>query len=365
MKILDWYILKKFLVTFLFTILAITTIAVVIDTSEKADDFVNSGLKTGQIIMQYYIGFVPYIISMIFPLMVFIAVIWFTSRLASRSEFIAILAGGVRFNRLLRPYLIGALMLSGIFWIASQTWIPKANKIRTDFQANYVDRNSSYQPNTGAVGRNNYYLRADSNTYVAMLYYDTTSKSAGGFTMQKTRNNKLFYNLRAERISWDTAKKNWHVSNIIQRNFDGLHESVRQSKDTNLNLNVRPNELGHDEYLKDKLTSADLKTFIQREELRGTEGLNNYKVERYHRDSTPFSIIIMTIMGAVVSSRKVRGGSGLYLAFGLVAAAIFVVMDKFAITFSVKGDFPPIVAAWVPNIIFSCVTLWLYIKAPK
>jgi lipopolysaccharide export system permease protein len=365
MKILDWYILKKFLVTFIFTILAITTIAVVIDTSEKADDFVNSGLKTGQIIMQYYIGFVPYIISMIFPLMVFIAVIYFTSRLAARSEFIAILAGGVRFNRLLRPYLIGALLLSGLFWIASQTWIPKANKIRTDFQANYVDRNSSYQPNAGTVNRNNYYLRADSNTYVAMLYYDTMSKSAGGFTLQRIRNNKVYYNLRAERISWDTAKKNWHVYNIIQRNFDGLRESVKQSKDTNLNLNVRPNELGHDEYLKDKLTSRDLRTFIQREELRGTEGLNNYKVERYHRDSTPFSIIIMTIMGAVVSSRKVRGGSGLYLAFGLVAAAIFVVMDKFAITFSVKGDFPPMIAAWIPNIIFSGVTLWLYIKAPK
>jgi lipopolysaccharide export system permease protein len=363
MKLLDWYILKKFLVTFIFTILAITTIAVVIDTSEKADDFVNSGLSTGQIIMQYYIGFVPYIISMIFPLMIFIAVIYFTSRMASRSEFIAILAGGVRFNRMLRPYIIGALLMSGIFWIASQTWIPKANKIRTDFQTVYVDRNSSYQPNAGRT--NNYYLRADSNTYVAMLYYDTTTKSAGGFTLQKIKNNKEYYNLRAERMQWDTSKKNWHVTNAIERTMDGLHESARKLRDSNLNLNVRPNELGHDDYLKDKLTSAELRTFIQREEVRGTEGLNNYKVERYHRDSTPFSIIILTVMGAVISSRKVRGGSGLHLAFGIVAAALFVVMDKFAITFSTKGNFPPMLAAWIPNIIFSCVTVWLYIKAPK
>jgi lipopolysaccharide export system permease protein len=132
-----------------------------------------------------------------------------------------------------------------------------------------------------------------------------------------------------------------------------------------VNLNVRPNELGHDDYMKDKLTSSQLKEFIQREELRGTEGLNIYKVERYHRDSTPFSIIILTLMGAVLSSRKVRGGSGIFLAFGLVTAAVFVVMDKFAITFSTKGNFPPVIAAWLPNFIFSCITLWLYKKAPK
>ncbi len=363
MKILDWYILKKFLFTFIFTILAITTIAVVIDTSEKADDFVNSGLNTSQIIMKYYIGFVPFIVSMIFPLMVFIAVIYFTSRMAGRSEIVAILAGGVRFNRVLRPYLIGAILLSGIFWIASQTWIPKANKIRTDFQAYYVDRNSSYQPNV--TQGSNYYLRVDSNTYVVLHYYDTFSKSASSFALQKLKNNKVYYNMRAERIQWDTAKKNWHLYNVIERNIDGLKESAKKKSDTSLNLNVKPSELGHDEYLKDKLTSDDLKEFIKREELRGTEGLNFYKVERYHRDSTPFSIIIMTIMGAVVSSRKIRGGSGLYLAFGLVAAAVFVVMDKFAITFATKGNFPPILAAWIPNIIFAGITGWLYVRAPK
>ncbi|HEX4374620.1 MAG TPA: LptF/LptG family permease [Puia sp.] len=365
MKLLDWYILKRFFITFFFTILAITAIAVVIDTSEKADDFVNSGLSTWKIITNYYVGFVPFIISMISPLMIFIAVIYFTSRMAGRSEIVAILAGGIRFNRFLRPYMIGALLLSGIFWIASQTWIPKANKIRTDFQAYYVDRNSSYQPNAGKPDLNNYYLRSDTNTYVALLYYDTAGKSAGGFTMQKVKNNKIYLNLRAERIQWDTAKKNWHAYNIIQHSMDGLHESSMKIKDSNFNINIRPNELGHDEYLKDKLTSPQLKEFIKREELRGTEGLNNYKVERYHRDSTPFSIIILTVMGAVIASRKVRGGSGLHLALGIVAAALFVVMDKFAITFSTKGNFPPMLAAWIPNIIFSCVTVWLYKKAPK
>src|SRR6202012_2291756 len=140
LKLLDRYILKKFLGTFIFTMLIITVIAVVIDTSEKADDFVRSGLTARQLITAYYIGFIPFIMSMIYPLMVFIAVIYFTSKMAGRSEIIAILAGGVRYNRMLRPYLIGAVFLSRIFWLASQYWIPKAHEIRTDFPAVYVDR---------------------------------------------------------------------------------------------------------------------------------------------------------------------------------------------------------------------------------
>jgi lipopolysaccharide export system permease protein len=363
MKILDWYILKKFLTTFIFTMLLITVIAVVIDTEEKADDFVRSGLTTSQIIMHYYIGFIPFIMSMIFPLMVFIAVIYFTSRMAGRTEFVAIMTGGVRYNRMLRPYIIGAIILSGIFWIASQSWVPKANVIRTDFQTVYVDRNSSYNPNTHSS--NNYYLRVDSSTFVGIRYYDTLSKSAGGFFLQKIRGNKVYYNLRAERLQWDTARKNWKLTNAIERNIDGLKESIKKIDTLHLNLNVTPRELKRDEYMKDKLTTKELDDFIKMEEIRGTEGLNTYKVEKYHRDSTPFSVIIMTLMGAIVASRKVRGGSGLQIALGLVTGALFVVMDKFAVTFSIKGDFPPMLAAWTPNIIFSIVTIWLYIRTPK
>jgi lipopolysaccharide export system permease protein len=363
MKILDWYILKKFLTTFIFTILVITVIAVVIDTEEKADDFVKSGLSTSQIVMHYYIGFIPFIMSMIFPLMVFIAVIYFTSRMAGRTEFVAIMTGGVRYNRMLRPYIIGAILLSSLLWVASQTLIPRANVIRTDFQTVYVDRNSSYNPNLGSS--NNYYLRVDSVTYVGLRFYDTLSKSAGGFFLQKIRDNKLYYNLRGERLQWDTARKNWRLTNAIERKVDGLKESVKTIDTLHLNLNVSPRELRRDEYMKDKLTTRELKDFIHMEEVRGTEGLNTYKVEKYHRDSTPFSVIIMTMIGAIVSSRKVRGGSGIHLAFGIVTAALFVVMDKFAVTFSVKGNMPPMLAAWTPNIIFSFVAFLLYIRTPK
>jgi lipopolysaccharide export system permease protein len=363
LKLLDNYILKKFLGTFVFTMLVITVIAVVIDTSEKADDFVRSGLSAGQLIMVYYIGFIPFIMSMIYPLMVFIAVIYFNSKMAGKSEIIAILAGGVRYNRFLRPYLIGAVFLALIFWLASQYWVPKANEIRTDFQAVYVDRNSSY--NGDPYRTNNYYLRVDPNTFVGFRYYDTVNKSASNFFLQKIKGNKVNYNVRAETVRWDPNKKDWKLTGVMIRTIDGLKETLKKQDSMHVNLNVQPRELRRDDYLKDKLTTPELHQFIHMEEVRGSEGLNTFKVELYHRDATPFSVIIMALIGAIISSRKIRGGSGVHLAVGIVLAAIFVVMDKFAVTFSTKGNLPPMLAAWLPNIIFSGVMGILYVKTPK
>jgi len=363
MKILDWYILKKFLVTFLFTIVTITIIAVVIDTSEKTDDFVKSGLTFSQIITQYYFGFVPVIISMIFPLIVFIAVIFFTSKLAARSEIIAMLANGVNFNRLLRPYLAGSLILGVILWLGNQYVIPKANEIRSNFQIKVIDKNSTYL--AGMNNSNFYYLRVDTNTFVGLRYYDTTLKTANGFFLDKIKDNQVYYNLRSESIKWDTATRNWKVENAIERKINGLHEEIKQISSLHINLKVKPNELRKDDYLKDKLITPDLDHYIRMEELRGAEGLNTLKVERYRRDATPVSVIILTIIGVAVAARKPRGGSGLPLAFGIVAAALFVVMDKFSTVFSTKGHFYPLLAAWLPNIIFAVLALRMYRNSQK
>jgi lipopolysaccharide export system permease protein len=363
MKILDWYILKKFFVTFIFTILALTVIAVVIDTSEKADDFVKSGLSTYQIIMQYYIGFVPFIISMIFPLMVFIAVIYFTSKMAARTEIVPILANGIRFNRFLRPYMAGSIILALLLWYCNMFVFPRGNTIRSDFQLNYIDKNSSYYSSLGP--NNTYYLKADSNTYVAIRYYDTTTKVSNGFFLDRIRGNKVYYNLRSDYIKWDTATKTWRVENAVERRVDSLHETVTRVPAMNLKLNITPKDLRRDEYLKDKLTSPELRDFIRKEEQRGTEGLNTYKVEYYRRMATPVSVILLTLLGAVVASRKTRGGSGLHLAFGIVAAGVFVIMDRFSIVFATKANLYPLLAAWIPNLIFGTVTWWVYTKAPK
>jgi lipopolysaccharide export system permease protein len=363
-KILDVYILKKFLGTFVFTMLVITIIAVVIDTSEKADDFVRSGLTGWQLVTNYYIGFIPFIMSMIFPLMVFIAIIYFSSKMAGKSEFIAILAGGVRYNRMLRPYLIGAIFLSVIFWLASQYWVPRANEIRTNFQTVYVDRNSSYNGDP-TKNTNNFYLRVDPNTFVGFRYYDTANKTASSFFLQKLHGNTVYYTARADNMRWDPRKKDWKLTGVVERTITGEQETLKKLDTLHNNLNVQPKELRRDDYLKDQLTTPELHQFIHMEEVRGSEGLNTFKVELYHRDATPFSVIIMSMIGAVIATRKIRGGSGLHLAVGIVMAAIFVVMDKFAVTFSTKGELPPLLAAWLPNIIFTGVAWVFYVKTPK
>jgi lipopolysaccharide export system permease protein len=200
---------------------------------------------------------------------------------------------------------------------------------------------------------------------VGLRYYDTSTRTANGFFLQKINDNKVYYNLRAESIKWDTTRNNWKLENAIERKINGLREDVRQIPALNINLNVKPQELRKDEYLKDKLITPELSRFIDMEELRGAEGLNTLRVERYRRDATPFSVLILTVIGVAVASRKTRGGSGLPLAFGIVAAALFVVMDKFSTVFSTKGDLHPLIAAWLPNMMFGMLAFYLYRRARK
>lgn len=361
MRKIDWYILRKFLSTFIFCMLLFTVIAVAVDSSEKTDDFVKTGLTTNQIITQYYFGFVPFIWGMLYPLFVFIAVIFFTSKMALRSEVIAILASGTTYNRWLRPYIIGGIFFAIVLWFALRYGIPKANEVRGNFQTTYFDKGDASK----AYSSSAFYMRVDASTYVGLRYYDTNAKAASGFFLEKVKNNKMYYNLRAERLQWDTAKRNWQLTNVVERKIDSLNETLTQFPTMNLNLNFKPKDLRKDEYLKDKLTTPELSEFIKLEELRGSEGLNTLKVEKYRRTATPATVVLLTLIGAVLAGRKTRGGSGLHLATGIMIASVFIVSDRFSTVFSVKGDLPPVLAAWIPNLVFSVVAYYLYRKAPK
>jgi len=364
-KKVDWYILGKFFTTFFFCMLLFTLVAVAVDSSEKTDDFVKTGLSTGQIIKQYYLGFIPWIWGLLYPLFVFIAVIFFTSKMAFRSEIIAILASGTSYNRWLRPYLIGGIIFAIGLWLANDYGIPKANQIKADFQATYIDRTDPTKNINLPRCYNCYYLRLDSVTYVGIINFDTASKSAPGFFMEKVKDNKVFYNLRADRIQWDTAKNNWQLTNVVERRIDSMKENITRLPLMNMNIKIRPVELRKDEYLKDKLSTPQLRQFIETEEERGREGLNALKVEMYRRAATPFTVLLLTLIGAIVAGRKVRGGSGLHLAIGILIAVAFIVFDRFSTVFSIKGNFHPMLAAWVPNIIFTFVAYYLYRRAPK
>lgn len=363
-KKIDWYILRNFFTTFFFCMIIMTTLAVAIDISEKTDDFVKSGLTTKQIFYDYYIGFIPFIWGMLYPLFVFIAVIFFTSKMALRSEVIAIIASGTSYNRWLRPYLLGGLVFAAGLFLSARYVLPRANAIRSRFQTTYIDRSGPQAPASGNCW-GCIYRRIDSNTYIGMKGYDTATRAANSFFLEKIRDNQVFYNLRAQRAEWDTAKKNWRLSAVTERTIYPTRETLQQVAVMNLDLKLKPEELKKDDYLKDNLTTPELASFIRTEESRASEGLNPLKVELYRRTATSFTVLLLTLIGAIIAGRKSRGGSGLHLAIGIVIAAIFIISDRFSTTFSIKGNLPPMLAAWLPNMVFSLVAWYLYRRAPK
>lgn len=364
MKKIDWYILKKFLTTFFFCVFLFTIIAVVVDVSEKTDDFVKAGLSAGEVFTQYYLGFIPFIDALLFPLFVLIAVIFFTSKLAGRSEIIAILASGTSFNRMLLPYWIGGSLLALLLMFALAFVIPTANVKKTAFEEKYINVNSTYNPLV-ANHQRSIYFRIDSFTYAGIRNYDTTTKFGGPFFMHRIKGNELVYNLRAQSIQWDTATKKWKLASVIERTFSGTQEKVKTEATKMVTPLFKPLDLSRDEYAKDKLSSPQLHQYIQEQQLRGTEGLNTLQVEEFRRLATPISVLILTLIGAVLASRKVRGGSGAHLAVGFVAGALFILMDRFSTIFSTKGNLPPVIAAWLPNVIFTFVAIYFYRKSPK
>lgn len=338
---------------------------VVIDISEHTDDFTKSGLSTMQIFKQYYVGLIPRLDAMLFPLFVFISVIFFTSKMAGRSEVIAILSSGVTYNRFLRPFIAGAVLLSVLLWAGYRYVVPPANKLWGDFNKVYFDKNSSLTANDNPAYKQNIYFRIDNNSYLGIKSYDTISKTGNGFFIQKFNDNKLLYNIRAANFNWDTAQKKWKLSSVLERTLDGLNEKVIKSDAKFISYNFKPIDLRKDDYLKEQMTTPDLDKFIKQEKQRGSGMLNTLLVERYNRDAIPASVIILTLIGAVLASKKVRGGSGAHIALGVVLSMVYILFSRFSVVFATKGDFPPLLAAWVPNIIFGTLAVYLWVRASR
>ncbi|UAY57216.1 LptF/LptG family permease [Arachidicoccus terrestris] len=364
MKKIDWYIISKFLKTFFFSIFLFTIISVVIDVGEKTDNFVQSGWSLYKIITDYYFSFIPHIIALLFPLFVFIAVIFFTSKMAGRSEIVAILASGTSFRRFLRPYMVTGIALALLLGFAASFVVPKAEVKRTYFEDVYVHGNSNYAKLTKKDPL--LYFKLDSFSYAGIRNFNAETKSGGPFFVNRIKNNELVYNLRASTIRWDTAGgPHWNLSQVVERTINGMKETVTSSNDKKVSFNFDPSNLKNDDYAEVKMTTPELKSYIKQEQLRGSEDINTFKIEYYRRFTTPFSVLILTMIGVILSSRKVRGGSGAHLALGFVMAATFIVMDRFSTIFSTKGNFTPMLAAWLPNFVFTLVAIYLYRKAPK
>ena len=362
MKIIDWYILKKFLKTFFFSLLLLNVVLIIIDLSEKADDFVRTKLPISSLITEYYFGFLPRINAMLFPLFVFISVITFTSSMANKSEVIAILSSGTTFNRFLRPFLIGGILLSGSLWLANKRLIPIANEKYAYFDNKYINFNAG---NTNYTSLNNYYFRIDSNTYAGIRYYDTTSHRGNNFFIQRFKNNELVYNLRAEIIEWDTLSKGWKLQNVMEQNVNQRRENIIHKTSSVMKYNFKPRDLQRDEYMKDKMPTKDLNEFINLEKLRGSEIVNTLLVEKYNRDAIPASVLVLTFIAAILASRKRKGGNGYHLLMGVIICISYILISRFAIVFAIKANFNALLAAWIPNVIFGLVGVYLYRVSPK
>lgn len=363
MKIIDWYIIKKFLVTFFFALIALTVLVVIIDLSEKTDDFAKTGLSAKTIIVQYYFGFIPRITAMLFPLFIFISVIFFTSKMANRSEVIAILSSGVSFRRFLLPFAMGGLFFTLLLWWTNQYILPPANQKWATFNSKYIDFNYGGYVNTSTVS--NKYFRLDSFSYAGIRYYDTTSRTGSNFFIQQFDSTSLIYNLRAQTISWDTSKNKWKLENVTRRYINGLRHTLTDTPQILMNFNFKPRDLQMDDYMKDKMTTPELTEFIALEKMRGSENVNSLILEKQNRTATPVSVFILTLIGAILASRKIRGGSGFHLALGVLICVIYILVGRFSSVFSLKANFDPVVAAWLPNVAFALLAWYLYQKSPK
>lgn len=358
MKLLDRYILKNFLVTYFFTVLLTMMIICVIDFTEKIDNFRKFNPPVKEILLDYYANFIPYYANLLSPLLVFIATVFFTARMAARTEIIAMFSGGISFGRILRPYFIGAMMLA-LFTFYMVGWvIPKANKIRLAFEYKYIE--DAYYFN-----QRHFHIKVAPKTYAYLESYNNNQQTGYKFTLENIEKNKLKEKLTSDRIVWDEKKKKWTIHDYQIRKIDGNIEKIDRGTQIDTTLNLSPKDFENNKNRFEELTLSQLNDYIALLNLRGADGVETYQLEKYTRFTQPFAFIILTMIGVVVSARKSRRGSGLQIALGFILAFVYLLFFVLAKGIAESGKIPAAIAVWLPNIIFSLVGFVLYKTLPK
>jgi lipopolysaccharide export system permease protein len=360
LKILDRYIVRKYLSTFGFVVLIFSLIACVIDFSEKVEDFIKSTISKKEIFIDYYLNFIPHINILLFPLYALIAVIFFTSRMAYNSEIISILNAGVSFRRLTRPYLVGAAIIAVLHLILAHYIVPMGNKKRLGVEHKYIHLNDDKGKTE------NVHMFLDPDTKIYINYYRKSDSSARDFRVERYDKNELRSIIKAENATWRGYPNNWRLEQVQRRTFDGLFESIEQITpflDTTLNLT--PEDFVRYLNQTQMLTTTELRAEINKLEKRGVGNTKSYLIEIQRRTAEPFTIIILTLIGMSLAARKVRGGIGLHLAMGVALGAAFIFFSKFAVTFATLPDIPAAFGVWLPNIVFAGVAFYLLRNAQK
>ena len=359
--ILDWYIIKKFIGTYIYAILLIISIAIVFDFNENLSKFTQYHAPWRAIIFDYYANFIPYYSNLFSPLFVFIAVIFFTSKLAGNSEIIAMLAAGVSIKRLMRPYMLSCVVIAGLTFYLNSFVIPHGTVIRQNFETLY--RNS--KKNTSAE---DIQLFVAKNTTAYIQNYDDQYKRGYGFSLVKIKNKKIVSHLTAMEIQYDTiadSKYHWKLSNWKIRTLKGLKEHIQSGATKDTVLLMEPTDLVYSNGQQETFTSPELLDYISKQTSRGSGNVVQYEVEFHKRIAMSFSSFILTIIGLALSSRKRKGGMGLSLGIGLALSFSYIMLQTVSATFAIQDNTPPILAAWIPNIIFAIIAYFCYRHAPS
>ncbi len=357
LKRLDVYIIKKFLGTYFFSIVLILSIGIVFDLTEKLDDFYENNAPLRAIIFDYYLNFIPYYMNLFSSLFTFIAVIYFTSKMAGNSEIIAILAGGVSFQRLMVPYFISAAVIFIISFGLGGYVIPNSTKKMLEFENQYIK-------NYKKENVRNVQMEIEEGVILYVDRYEMKTNKGYRFSLEKFDGKHLISRLTAETISWDSAY-NWKINQYLKRDFDGMHEYITHGETLDTIIMIQPEEFFITAQEAPQMTNPELKSYLEKQSKRGVGNIQVFEDEYYRRFSMPLAAFIMTLMGVSLSSRKVRGGMGLNLGIGLALSALYILFSTMSTSFSVNGAMSAVTAVWLPNIIFLIISLLLYIKAPK
>lgn len=355
LKKIDFYIIKKFLGTYIFAIVLIISIAVVFDINEKIDDFINAPLK--EILFDYYLNFIPYFANLFSQLFTFIAVIFFTSKLADNSEIIAMLSSGISFKRLMVPYMVSAAIISSLTFTLNSFVIPPANKTRIEFQNKYVS-------NKKVDYAQNVQLQVSPGVIAYINRYDDNLKTGYRFSMEKFEGKSLRSKLTAESIRYDSAYR-WVARNYTIRNFNGMEETFRKGTRLDTIITIAPSDFLISRYDAELMTTPELKEYIKKQEARGASNIKPFHIEFESRIASTFAAFILTSIGMFLSSRKVKGGMGVNIGIGLILSFTYILFSTISSTFATNGDMSPRLAVWIPNILYLFIAIYLYTKAPK
>jgi lipopolysaccharide export system permease protein len=358
LKKIDLYIIRKFLGTYFYSILLLTVIIIIFDISEKIDDFIEKDAPLKAIIFQYYLNFIPYFVNMFSSLFTFIAVVYFTSRMASNTEIVAMLNAGISFWRILVPYLVSAILLTVLSFGLMNYVIPHTNRQLRAFEKRYIK-------NPFRSNELNLHMQLEPGTYIYVENFNSVGNIGYRFSLEKFDSTGLTLKLKADMITWDSIRSQWKMTNYVIRKIRPNGETLFQKPESDTVMKFTPADFKVDIEDAKIMTYNQLNRFIETEKMRGSTLTGQFNLEKYKRLTFPFANIVLTFIGVALSSRKVRGGIGMHLGMGIGIAFTFILLLQVSSVFAIFGNLPAAIALWIPNIIYSIVAVILLKAAPK